>query len=196
MFVGFTKFCNEYWVSFHEKPYSRDAHGHQINWEPQALVTRIDLLTKSSCGHVILQGIEEEVWDLVFVPFALKSTLVLRNYMKYLLSIQRPGECGLLGQKIDTLSTYLKYRDLRECGIDVPELECSMHNMRAQLLRLDVRLRSIGETLCCVCLSAPKTRVMVPCGHMCVCSECDTKIVDRKCPLCRRGVLLSCEVFA
>jgi len=41
---------------------------------------------------------------------------------------------------------------------------------------------------CCVCLSAPKTTLLLPCRHLCVCNGCATAVVERgsaKCPLCR-----------
>lgn len=36
---------------------------------------------------------------------------------------------------------------------------------------------------CCVCLSNPRTHVIVPCFHLCVCKMCGSKL-DR-CPICR-----------
>ena len=39
--------------------------------------------------------------------------------------------------------------------------------------------------LCVVCLEAPNTHAMVPCGHQCVCMACSQKIGKTTCPVCR-----------
>jgi len=51
------------------------------------------------------------------------------------------------------------------------------------------RIYDSGEPECVVCLEEPKTLVMVPCGHYCLCSNCKTKIF--KCPLCRQVITLA-----
>ena len=40
-----------------------------------------------------------------------------------------------------------------------------------------------GETTCIVCMEHPKDHVCNPCGHMCVCQSCSTKL--KLCPYCR-----------
>jgi hypothetical protein len=42
--------------------------------------------------------------------------------------------------------------------------------------------------MCCVCLGAPRTTLLLPCRHLCVCNACGTHVVERgtaRCPLCR-----------
>lgn len=39
---------------------------------------------------------------------------------------------------------------------------------------------------CCICIDAAPTKVMVPCGHLCLCSgDCLAYFDARKCPMCR-----------
>jgi serine/threonine protein kinase len=45
-----------------------------------------------------------------------------------------------------------------------------------------------SSVTCCVCLSAPKSTLLLPCRHLCVCNACGTHVVERgsaRCPLCR-----------
>src|SRR5690349_13338599 len=41
---------------------------------------------------------------------------------------------------------------------------------------------------CVICLEEPKTMIMVPCGHYCLCTECSTKLKTSTCPICRSHV--------
>lgn len=43
---------------------------------------------------------------------------------------------------------------------------------------------------CCVCLGGQSEMVMVPCGHLCLCSSCSEAYKDNKCPICRSIVEL------
>lgn len=49
------------------------------------------------------------------------------------------------------------------------------------------------STQCVVCLDAPRTRALVPCGHCCACEACHTTI--RACPLCRTPVERTLRVY-
>ena len=51
------------------------------------------------------------------------------------------------------------------------------------------RVYDSGIPECVVCLEEPKTLVMVPCGHYCLCVTCKPKIF--KCPLCRQAITLA-----
>ena len=42
------------------------------------------------------------------------------------------------------------------------------------------------EEECVVCLTEPKTTILLPCRHLCVCSECFPQVnQSAKCPVCR-----------
>lgn len=44
-----------------------------------------------------------------------------------------------------------------------------------------------GQKECLVCLDTDKDTVIMPCGHLCVCSDCGKGLVKNKhtCPICR-----------
>lgn len=50
---------------------------------------------------------------------------------------------------------------------------------------------------CIVCMSEVKDTIVLPCRHMCLCSECADTIRGRsdKCPLCRQGTKISIYLF-
>lgn len=41
--------------------------------------------------------------------------------------------------------------------------------------------------LCTVCRTNPKEVVLLPCGHVCICEDCNIDIVDQ-CPVCRAEI--------
>jgi hypothetical protein len=54
------------------------------------------------------------------------------------------------------------------------------------------------ETMCVVCMDAPKEYAIVPCGHQCVCEACAerlTKTRTPKCPVCREPIQQTMKVF-
>lgn len=38
---------------------------------------------------------------------------------------------------------------------------------------------------CCTCWNEAATHIFIPCGHLCICGDCEQRIIDYKCPLCR-----------
>ena len=49
---------------------------------------------------------------------------------------------------------------------------------------------------CVVCIDAPSTEIVVPCGHKCLCEACAERIqVGDLCPVCRCEVLMKMTVF-
>jgi len=63
----------------------------------------------------------------------------------------------------------------------------------------------IGDDMTCVvCLDAKKNRLLIPCGHVCMCAECCDTLIARasvpytpcaKCPLCRTDIDGVSEAF-
>ena len=42
---------------------------------------------------------------------------------------------------------------------------------------------------CCICIDAVPTKVMVPCGHLCLCSgDCFAYFKAKTCPMCRSNI--------
>ena len=59
-------------------------------------------------------------------------------------------------------------------------------------------LKTIRENaMCCLCLSEPKTHLLLPCGHKCVCEDCVPLLSapGATCPLCRVGVASTVRVY-
>ena len=56
---------------------------------------------------------------------------------------------------------------------------------------------SSAESTCCVCLVDSTTHIIVPCGHMCLCETCSSKISSgsKKCPLCKANATQIIRVF-
>ncbi len=48
-----------------------------------------------------------------------------------------------------------------------------------------------------VCLEAPRTHVFVPCGHMCTCKSCSSRLMEdsRVCPMCNQSSTMAIKVF-
>ncbi len=53
--------------------------------------------------------------------------------------------------------------------------------------------RGNDELQCCICLDEPKTIVLMPCKHMCMCEAC-AFVVDI-CPMCRKKIKNRISVF-
>jgi hypothetical protein len=57
----------------------------------------------------------------------------------------------------------------------------------------------VEETMCVLCLDAPKDHIITPCGHQCVCGACAEKLKRVKrnpaCPICREPINATCKVF-
>jgi len=51
--------------------------------------------------------------------------------------------------------------------------------------------------LCCVCLEQPKTHLLFPCGHKCLCAVCvvDFQVHGAVCPICRESVDSTVRVY-
>ena len=54
------------------------------------------------------------------------------------------------------------------------------------------------ETLCVVCMGAPKDRIVLPCMHLCACGPCAQRLLelDASCPVCRGPVERMAQVFS
>jgi hypothetical protein len=58
--------------------------------------------------------------------------------------------------------------------------------------------------LCCICLSAPKTILLMPCKHLCLCEKCgednngkskDISSIIQYCPMCRLKIKYRMKIF-
>ena len=58
-----------------------------------------------------------------------------------------------------------------------------------------------GEALnagsCIVCMDAPATHAIMPCGHLCLCNDCAKKLLDAgdDCPICRAKIESTQQIY-
>jgi len=50
------------------------------------------------------------------------------------------------------------------------------------------------DDTCVVCMEKPKTHLLVPCGHKCLCEDCSKKDL-KDCPICRKAILQTLKVY-
>ena len=78
-------------------------------------------------------------------------------------------------------------------------LALRMQEMQAQLGITPPAAPAVEEeSVCVVCMDAPKQHVMVPCMHVCVCEACAQRLLDAQtphCPVCRTPVRETARVF-
>ena len=73
-----------------------------------------------------------------------------------------------------------------------PQAENEIQNHGAE----DVRTSNpLG--LCIICGDETKSMAFIPCGHLCACSECASKVMRRspRCPVCRCSALETIKIF-
>ena len=52
----------------------------------------------------------------------------------------------------------------------------------------------VGDNICIVCLVNPKTHLIKPCNHFCVCLDCIRQL--NECPLCKRPINMSERIYS
>lgn len=64
------------------------------------------------------------------------------------------------------------------------------HGVEEGEANVEVKEDDDGSKECLVCLDNDKDTVIMPCGHLCVCSECGPGLVKNKhtCPICRSHI--------
>mmetsp|Transcript_2166 Transcript_2166/g.7558 ORF Transcript_2166/g.7558 Transcript_2166/m.7558 type:complete len:84 (-) Transcript_2166:62-313(-) len=55
--------------------------------------------------------------------------------------------------------------------------------------------RALDKYMCVVCLEKPKSVVLLPCRHSCLCEECAEAQQWERCPLCREVVEDTLRIF-
>ena len=83
--------------------------------------------------------------------------------------------------------SYIKYRQLKQLKDSIEKSKMEIHRMPT------VRAEEMG-TYCLICMCQPSNIVLIPCNHLCICSECFIKYKENnnggtvQCPMCRLDV--------
>lgn len=50
---------------------------------------------------------------------------------------------------------------------------------------------------CCICITAPKCVMLLPCKHVCLCEECakNVELINKNCPICRKRFSKTMRLF-
>eukprot|EP00298_Acanthocystis_sp_HF-20_P015926 c21320_g1_i2.p1 GENE.c21320_g1_i2~~c21320_g1_i2.p1 ORF type:complete len:396 (-),score=130.75 c21320_g1_i2:62-1249(-) len=51
------------------------------------------------------------------------------------------------------------------------------------------------KDLCVICMNAPISCVLVPCGHYCLCEACSASLPSKRCPVCRGEITQTVKAF-
>ena len=81
------------------------------------------------------------------------------------------------------------------------EIEAIEEQMRVALDRIvNIKMSKISEQVenrtCVVCQVEPKTVLLMPCRHLCICRECSENEKLVSCPLCRRNIVEKITVYS
>jgi hypothetical protein len=86
------------------------------------------------------------------------------------------------------LCDYIKYDDPIILQKDESnEIQIDKPKMKEEETHVKEEIQTTEPLECVVCLDAMKTHAIVPCGHLCLCESCSTRI-RTKCPICTRSI--------
>ena len=73
-----------------------------------------------------------------------------------------------------------------------------LQQMQAQLGSSVAPPAAPEETMCVVCMDAPKDCIVLPCMHLCACGPCAQRLLElnASCPVCRGPVERMAQVFS
>ena len=60
---------------------------------------------------------------------------------------------------------------------------------------IELVIENTIEVTCSICLQRPKSVLLLPCRHLCLCPQCSAHLPEAVCPLCRCGVQQRIETF-
>jgi len=76
------------------------------------------------------------------------------------------------------------------------QMQCQQHPPKADSDQTQVQDAQSWEEsdVCAICMDKPKTHVLAPCGHLCVCERCVLAVVNGPCPICRANCISSIDM--
>ena len=78
---------------------------------------------------------------------------------------------------------------------DAPEEDSGNQPQKEERNDEDKPAKVESQAECVVCLDAKQECAIVPCGHVCICSECKDALADNRCPICRQPVASFLRVY-
>ena len=89
-------------------------------------------------------------------------------------------------------------RELESLNQMMRSTELRVQEVQAQLGIVPQPAPAADESLCVVCVDAPKNHILLPCRHMCVCQVCAPRLQGMPtpcCPVCRAPIEQTLHVF-
>ena len=71
---------------------------------------------------------------------------------------------------------------------EIEELQNRIEELEKLKPNINNNKKCKKEDICCICLTSPSNILFTDCGHLCICENCDSKLSETKCPLCRTEV--------
>lgn len=101
---------------------------------------------------------------------------------------------------LEALYTHLQgiktSREAEKIEIALEEMLEAVKFKRSFLAAKEAQLQATGdEEKCACCWERPPEMVCIPCGHLCICEECKSKLRQKKCPICSQPVKNIYKVF-
>jgi len=75
------------------------------------------------------------------------------------------------------------------------ELEEYLAKIEETKLAINKILSERKKETCVICLSQPRTHVLIPCGHKLFCGGCAGLLAQKNCPICRVEIQSTLKVF-
>jgi len=92
---------------------------------------------------------------------------------------------------------YLKAAEIKRSIAELVDQQAALERAMAEEdTKKAAAEHEAGGNECVVCLDAPKTHILAPCFHKCLCEECAERIpVGGQCPVCRAVVISKGRVY-
>ena len=103
-----------------------------------------------------------------------------------------------------------RYRDAQERALKIQEEQLHLEqrmlesSVVAENAAFDFEAKcrsnaSKSSDICCICFEDPRDTAPIPCGHRFFCGPCIKtyleKSAKKQCPICRREVIMECEIY-
>lgn len=80
---------------------------------------------------------------------------------------------------------YLSNVYLKNINESVNFLLNIIQKYKNKILNLENQLKSKKENKCSICMENDSEYIFIPCGHFCICANCDNQYNQDICPICR-----------